>query len=156
MAYQDDLMNLATAQAGYKALTEAKGHLDAATDALAQAQARASIALQEAQAAIGQAGVTVGLKSSVTTRAEAERTQGQSAAIDVIKADPAISEASAIAAWRAGVVLPSGRTIPLHDPGGLLEEYAANAHAAGAIPDTSWQAFRAFIVATDKQVLMGM
>lgn len=157
MDYQSTTLSLALKQAAYDALTQVKDKADTLVATIGSMQADAAKGLQQAQAAIGgSTAPTVGVKSSVTTRAEEERTQGQGAAIDAIKANPQITAPEAEAAWRAGITIPAGRTLPLHDPAALIEEYAANAMAAGAISDTTWESFRAFVVATDKTALMGM
>lgn len=157
MDYQSAALNLALKQAAYNSLSPVKMLVDELVSMLGTMQVNAAQDLRQAQDALGSSSaMTVGVKSSVTSRAELERTQGQSAAIDAIKANPQITVADACVAWRAGITLPTGRTLPLHDPAALIEEYAANAQVAGAIPDATWESFRSFIVATDKTVLMGM
>ena len=41
-----------------------------------------------------------------------------------------------------------GRTTPTQNPAGCLEEYLLDMTAVGNIPEPTWEAFRAWIVAT--------
>ena len=91
------------------------------------------------------------LTSAVDDRALAERTAGQGAVIDFLKAQPEATVEEAQAAWvEAAHAVRTDRTLLLHDPAGVLEEYQANSGTA------TWEEFRALVVATDKALLMRM
>ena len=158
--FQTSALNLAQTQSRLKALTDAKSAHDAAGASIGTLQAQAAQDYAAAQSAMGTLALplTVGVLSVIDTRAQAERAAGKAAAISFIKANPACTEADAITAWTSGAqpTIPAGLTHPLNDPAGLLEAYIANAHAAGATPDTTWASFAAFVVATPAATLETM
>lgn len=158
--FQTAALNLAQAQARLKGLTEAKSAHDAAGASIGTLQAQAAQDYAAAQSAMGTLALplTVGVLSVIDTRAQAERAAGKAAATSFIKANPTCTEADAITAWVSGAqpTIPAGMVHPLNDPAGLLEAYIANAHAAGATPDTTWASFAAFIVATPAATLETM
>lgn len=158
--FQTLALNLAMAQSRLGALTDAKNAHDAAGATIGALQAKGAQDYAAAQAAMGTLALplTVGVLSVIDTRAQAERAAGKAAAIAYIKANPTCTEADAITAWVSGAqpTIPAGMVHPLNDPAGLLEAYIANAHAAGATPDTTWASFAAFVVATDQTVLETM
>ncbi len=158
--FQTLALNLAMAQSRLQALTDAKTAHDAAGATIGALQAKGAQDYAAAQAALGTLALplTVGVLSVIDTRSQAERAAGKAAAVSFIKANPTCTEADAITAWNAGAqpTLPVGMVHPLNDPAGLLEAYIANAHAAGATPDTTWASFAAFIVATPAATLETM
>ena len=158
--FQTQALDLAGKQNRLKGITEVKSALDAAVGAVGAIQAQAAQDYAAAQAAMGTLALplTVGVLSVIDTRAQAERAAGKAAAIAYIKANPTCTEADAITAWVSGAqpTIPAGMVHPLNDPAGLLEAYIANAHAAGATPDTTWGSFAAFIVATPAATLETM
>ena len=158
--FQTSALNLAQAQSRLKAITDVKGALDAAVAAVGTFQATAAQDFAAAQSAMGTLALplSVGVLSVIDTRSQAERAAGKAAAIAYIKANPTCTEADAITAWVSGAqpTIPAGMVHPLNDPAGLLEAYIANAHAAGATPDTTWASFAAFVVATPAATLETM
>lgn len=87
-----------------------------------------------------------------------ERFAGKGAVVDLVKAKPDTSEADATAAYTAAALAarPADRQWLLIDPAALRQEYSANLVAAGYIPVPTWEAWRAFIIATDKAVILGL
>lgn len=98
-----------------------------------------------------------GMRTTVDNFATEERTIGQAAAIDFIKANPECSTEEAVAAWTAGVAawLPEGQP-PTHSPEGLLQLYTRNLVAWGKIPEPTWDAFRGVVIATPKDDLLNL
>lgn len=88
--------------------------------------------------------------STVDNASLAERNAGQAAVVGLVKAHPETTEAEAVEAWvlAAKATRPAGRDFLLHDPHGLLSEYTANLRDAGVIQGTTWEDFRAWIIAT--------
>jgi hypothetical protein len=75
-----------------------------------------------------------------------------------MKANPTCAEADAEAAYRTAALAarPSDRQWLLIDPSSLRQEYTATLKALGMIPDTTWESWRAWIVATDKNTILGL
>lgn len=96
-----------------------------------------------------------GQYSSIDQLLRAERYAGKSACVDTCKADPQISEADAVAAWRAGGIAATGLPELVQDPEALGRIYRKNLHAAGLTPDETWESQRAWIVATPKEQILG-
>lgn len=117
---------------------------------------RAERAAQEAGAGPGITGA-FGLRTDVDNFATEERTVGQAAAIDFIKANPDCPAEDAIGAWVAGVAawLPEG-ALPTHSPAGLLALYTQVLLAGGRIPEGTWDHFRAFVAVTPRETLLGL
>lgn len=143
-AYQTAVLNLTTAKARYAALVDAKGAADGAALAIGALQTQASAQVAAAQELVGT--VTVGIKSVLTQRAEAQRLVGVAALIDAIKATPDLDPAAAQAAWEAAVaaVTPT----PLENPVSVVVAIMEIA----AVPD--WAAFCALVVAGDRDALI--
>ena len=121
------------------------------------ADARTQLATLEAG---GGPGVTdtFGEYSTLEQAMRAERFAGKAASIDFVKANPACSEADAEVAYRAAALAarPADRQWLLIDPASLRQEYTATLKAANMIPDTTWESWRAWIIATDKAVILGL
>jgi hypothetical protein len=98
---------------------------------------------------------SIGELSNVDQLLRQERFAGKSACVDYIKANPTCAEADAIAAWTTAGIAATGLqtlTVPAENYAVL---YRANLAKAGLIPDTTWESQRAWIVATDKAIIMG-
>lgn len=76
---------------------------------------------------------------------------------DYVKANPTCVEADAEVAYRTAALAarPADRQWLLVDPGSLRQEYSANLVKLGLIPDTSWASWAAWIVATDRDTILG-
>jgi hypothetical protein len=93
--------------------------------------------------------------SSVDQLLRLERFAGKAASVDHIQAHPACNEAEAIAAWRVAALEATGRSALLQDPAELGGIYRQNLLAAGKIPSATWEAQRAWIVATPRAEILG-
>lgn len=94
--------------------------------------------------------------STTEQAARAERLPGKAAAIDYIQANPACSEADAVLAYEAAAQAARPGEPLVHSAAGLLKRYARNAKALGLVADDSWETFRAFVVATPRDELLGL
>lgn len=126
---------------------------------MAQAQvATARQALADAQTALASqiADGKARAVSIIDNALLAERVAGKLAAIKYIQMNSGCTQADAVAAWAQFAMTgrPADRQWLLQDGNGLLQEFIANAVAAGYIPDGSWATFTAFIAATPLGVLM--
>ena len=112
-------------------------------------------------------GVTAdfGERSTLDQNLRVHRFSGKEAAVDFIKENPLCEEEEAIAAWvTAEATMQAG--LPEYDQ--FSEEdmlalaaiygriYRKQLLAAGRVSDLSWEAQRAWIVSTDKTVIMGL
>lgn len=88
----------------------------------------------------------------------AERFAGKAAWVDYVKANPACIEADALPAYTAAALKarPADRQWLLHDATALRQEYSASLVRAGLIPDTTWASWRAWILATPRDVILGL
>jgi uncharacterized phage infection (PIP) family protein YhgE len=134
------------------------------------AQQRLSSAQQELESLDTGAGQGItsdfGPYSTTDQAMQKEREAGKEALIDYIKANPTCTEVDAEAQWRTAAlaVRPADRQWLLQDPEALRHEYTANlmhyTDDSGVvhnyITDATWESFRAFIIATDKAVLLVM
>ena len=160
----DLTLTLATLKGSAEALRRAKNAMDVASATVAQIQIETAKE-QAATIAALQGLDNVGYYSSIDQLLRQGRFAGKSASIDAIKANPQISEADAVAAWVAGELawdaanLPEGQRKPTALVEGLAnweaQVYRANLLAAGLIPESTYEAQRAWIAATDKAVIMG-
>lgn len=98
---------------------------------------------------------TIGQYSSIDQALRSERFAGKAASVDFIKANPTCTEAEAVAAWDEAGKAATGLPVLLQNTENLAIMYRANLARAGMIPDTTWESQRAWIVATDKAVIMG-
>lgn len=85
-----------------------------------------------------------------------ERFAGKSASIDAIQANPEISQADAEVAWVVAARAATGLERLGVEPGFYGAIYRKQLHAAGRIAEPTWEAQRAWIVATDKAEIMGI
>jgi hypothetical protein len=123
-------------------------------NAILLAEAQAELAAIEAGAGPG---ITAdyGPKSIVTQLVETERAAAKSAAIDFIKANPQCTEADAVQAWEAAALAShSNFQYVLQSGMAMLELYRANMLAANIITDNTWEAQRAWVIATDKATIL--
>jgi len=97
-----------------------------------------------------------GQYSAIDQILRAERFAGKSASIDAIKADPTISLADAEAAWTVAALAATGLGHLGVEPGFYGALYRHQLHTAGRIQEATWEAQRAWIVATDKAEIMGI
>jgi hypothetical protein len=100
----------------------------------------------------------VGEYSTTDQAMRAERFAGKAAAVDYVKANPTASEDAATSAYRTAAlaIRPASRQWLLQDPLALRQEYTATLVAYGLIPDPSWESWRAWILATDRDVILGL
>ncbi len=97
-----------------------------------------------------------GQYSTIDQLLRAERFAGKAASIDAIKANPQISEADAEAAWTTAALAETGRPALVVPVASYSVLYRANLLAAGLIPVATYEAQRAWIVATDKDAILGI
>ena len=100
------------------------------------------------------AGGTVGTYSTVDQLLQKERFAGKSACIDFVKANPTCAEADAIAAWTAAGIAATGLTaliVPAQTYEAMFEQ---NLLALKLIPEATWANLQAWMVATDKTIIM--
>jgi hypothetical protein len=91
---------------------------------------------------------TVGSISSVTTLLLTERNAGIQSVATFLKANPTATQAQVIANWTGAATVATGLPSLLQDPTQLCNIYTNNLHQLGAIPDTTWQSFINWIIAT--------
>ena len=157
-----------TAQA--QAVSDAQSQLDKATASATAADAaniqaqqdmqaaRATLtaatdALNAAMAAGAQAG-PVGTYSTVDQLLQKERFAGKSACIDFVKANPTCAEADAIAAWTAAGIAATGLTALIVPAATYEAMFEQNLLALKLIPEATWANLQAWMVATDKTIIM--
>ncbi len=100
-----------------------------------------------------------GWKSNITQLLESERAASKSAAIDYIVANPECSEEDAIKAWnQAGIAFHSEIVLsePMQSGRSLGLIYRQNLFNSGRIQENTWGAHRAWILATPKDIIMGL
>lgn len=127
---------------------------NAATRAALQAK-RGELAALEVGDGAG-IGSDLGPYSAIDQLLRTERFAGKAASIDAIKADPTISLADAEAAWTVAALAATGLDRIGVEPGFYGAIYRQQLHAAGRIQEATWEAQRAWIVATDKAEIMGI
>lgn len=123
------------------------------------AQRRLTNALSELAALEAGAGPGLtdefGGRSSVDQLLRTERFAGKSAAVDFVKANPECLKADAIAAWEEAAKAATGLPLVIQSPAALGALYRQQLLANGLIQADTWEEQRAWIVATDKAVIMG-
>jgi len=97
----------------------------------------------------------VGIFSSIDMLLREERFAGKGASVDFIKTNPACTEADAEAAWSKAAKAATGLPALLVPVPSYAWLYRANLGRAGMIPEATWEAQRAWIIATDRAVIMG-
>lgn len=105
----------------------------------------------------GGVGITsdFGQYSTVDQLLRAERFAGKGASVDFIKANPDCTELEAEAAWEAAGKAVTNLPLVLVPVSSYALLYRMNLVAAGFIPEPTWEAQRAWIIATDKTLIMG-
>jgi hypothetical protein len=98
---------------------------------------------------------TFGAYSSIDQVLRTERFAGKSACVDFVKANPACTEAEAVAAWSIAGMAATGLPVLLQDPEALGQVYRANLLAAHLVPDATWESQRSWLNATSKEIIMG-
>lgn len=123
--------------------------------AVSLADAAAELAALEAGAGPG---ITAefGAKSMITQYQEVEREAAKSACIDFIQANPECAEEDAAAAWDAGAVASSPLGIVTQSGLAMGRLYRFNLASQGGLPSDTWAAFRAWVVTTPKETIMGL
>ena len=151
-------MDIPTAQQSLDEAINAALIADSSNQMAQRAVAEARKTLADAQAELA-AQVTAGTARTVSiidNALLAERVAGKLAAIKYIQMNSGCTQADAVAAWAQFAMTgrPADRQWLLQDGNGLLQEFIANAVAAGYIPDNSWATFSAFVAGTPLGVLM--
>lgn len=159
------LANDARAQQLRARIANLQGKADATASAIQKLNSinnDTAILLLEAQAQLAAiqtgagAGITAdfGPKSIVGQLLELERFAAKDAVIDYVKANPACSEDDANAVWHdAAIASHPSFGLVLQDGLVMAKLYRANLLKVGLIAEDSWEAHRAFILATDKTVI---
>lgn len=93
--------------------------------------------------------------SAIDSVLRIERFAGKSACVDFVKANPACSEADAIAAWTTAGEAATGLPFLIQDAGNLAKVYQTNLLKSGATTAATWEAQRGWLIATPKDVIMG-
>lgn len=145
---------LAILKGQQESLRQAKTILDQGGASLAALQVAVAGQIQQTVEALNGLD-TVGFYSSVDQMLRAERFAGKAASVDFIKANPECTEAEAVAAWDAAGLAATGLPVLLQDTASLAQVYRLNLVAGGYIAEPTWEAQRAWIVATDKSVVLG-
>lgn len=96
-----------------------------------------------------------GQKSIVTQLLEAERDAAKSAVIDLIKSDTTTTEAQAAAAWNiAAAATHSYLPMAVQDGLAMGRLYQLNLYTKHLISTPTWEDQKAWIITTDKSVIM--
>lgn len=149
-----DLTNsLAVLKGQQESLKQAKAIMDQGVASLAALQVATAQLIQTTVESL-QGLDSVGIYSSVDQVLRSERFAGKAASVDYIKANPTCAEADAIAAWDAAGLAATGLPVLLQNTANLAAVYRANLHAQGLTPDASWESQRAWIIATDRTVIL--
>lgn len=104
-------------------------------------------------------GVTAefGPKSPITQMLETERFAAKSAVIDYVKANPACTAAQAIEQWNAAAVASHPEFAGVLQSGEAMQAlYAGRLAQMALITAATWEAHRGWIIATDKDTIMGL
>lgn len=159
----DLTLTLATLKGRTEALREAKSAYDSAGMVLAGLQ---SVNATDTAATIAllQGLDTVGYYSTLDQGMRAHRFEGKSASIDFVKLNPTCTQAAAETAWVNAVLAwqtatPSAFVYTAAEvaffAGFYGRWYRVNLLAMKAVADLTWEAQRAWIVATPKLTIMG-
>lgn len=142
--------------ATHNAITDAKALVEGVLGELNRTQAVNAAALAELTASLKATSSAYGEYSATDQIIRVERFAGKSASIEYVKANPTCNEKQAIKAWTDAALVATGRKTLLQDPGELGALYREQLVAAGLITEPTWEAQRAWIAATDKDVVMGL
>ena len=93
--------------------------------------------------------------SSIDTLLRKERFAGKGASIDFIKANPECLEEEAEAAWTTAALAATGLPALVVQVRSYSALYRENLVKAGLIDEPTYEAQRAWIIATPKEVIMG-
>lgn len=166
----DPILNAVANEARLKtaqiAETSARSYLKGLEDAtlalaplINAAQARSQAATTSRQAVQDDTGTVIsdgfGPYSSIDTILRKERFAGKGASIDYIKANPSCSEADAETAWRTAAMQATGLPFLIVPVSSYSTLYRMNLLALGMIPEATYEAQRAWIFATPREVIMG-
>lgn len=150
----DALQTLALLNGKELALTQAKNLVDQAGAAIARLQV--ANAAEKAPVVASLNGLdNIGVYSSVDQLLRTERFAGKSASVDYIKANPTCLESDAETAWEVSALAATGLLDLIVPVASYAALYRANLAAAGMTPDATWESQRAWIIATDKALIMG-
>lgn len=96
-----------------------------------------------------------GTKSSVTQFLETERLAAKEASIDFVKANPACTEAETADVWDEAAIAAHPE-VPYAAQGGLAmgRLYQINLFVAGLTAEASWDAQRAWILQTPRELIL--
>jgi hypothetical protein len=165
---QDILANEARKQELRISIAQDVGRMDATSSVMARlvsVNSDAQITLDEKRAELaaleagGGQGVTdsYGPKSAITQLIEAEREAAKSAAIDYVKANVECTETDAAQAWDAAALAAHPEFPHVIQSGAIMVIlYRANMVKGTIISDDTWEAQRAWVLATDKAAIMAM
>ncbi len=142
--------------ATHTALTNAKTLVEGVLADLTMTQSQNAATLAELTATLKAASSAYGEYSATDHILRTERFAGKSASIDFVKANPNCNEKQAIKAWTDAALAATGRKTLFQDPGELGALYREQLMAAGRTSDTTWEAQRAWIIATPKDDVMGL
>lgn len=142
--------------ATHTALTNAKTLVEGVLADLTMTQSQNAATLAELTATLKAASSAYGEYSATDQLLRTERFSGKAASIDFVKANPTCNEKQAIKAWTDAALAATGRKTLFQDPGELGALYREQLMAAGRTSDTTWEAQRAWIIATPKDDVMGL
>jgi len=142
--------------ATHTALTDAKALVEGVLARLTQTQSQNAASLAELTASLKATSSAYGEYSATDQMLRVERFAGKAASIDHIKANPNCNEQQATKAWTDAALAATGRKTLFQDAGELGALYREQLVAAGLIAEPTWEAQRAWIVATDKDAVMGL
>jgi hypothetical protein len=150
----DALQTLALLNGKELALTQTKNLVDQVGLAIGALQVANAAAKAPVVASL-QGLDSIGVYSSVDQLLRLERFAGKSASVDFIKGNPTCTEAEAEDSWTAAALAATGLPALVVPVASYAALYRANLAKAGLTPDATWESQRAWIVATDKTVIMG-
>lgn len=150
----DLTLSLATLKGQSEGLKQAKEALDTCAAAVARLQVTTSQQVQATVEALNGLD-SVGYYSSIDQVLRQERFAGKSASVDFIKANPTCTEQQALDAWQAAGLAATGLPALLQNHVLLAKLYQQNLLAGGYTSEATWEAQRAWIIATPKSVIMG-
>ena len=157
MALITDLQSeFVRASATHTALTSAKAELEAALVSLNRQQAENAGVLADLTASLKAASTLYGQYSATDQMLRLERFAGKAASIAYVKGHPDCRESEAVAAWTDAGLQATGLQALLQEANVLGTLYRTQLLQAGLIQEDTWEAQRAWIIATDIDTAMSL
>ena len=142
--------------ATHGAITNAKALVEGVLSSLNAAQSQNAATMADLQTSLKAAQSVYGEYSATDQILRVERFAGKLASIDHVKANPDCLEVDATKAWEDAALAATGRKTLIQDARELGALYREQLVASGLIAEPTWEAQRAWIIATDKDAVMGL